>query len=217
MEQERKEQIQEVYKRLDEINDLSEIENLVKNNTVEFNKDNVFYRIRQLNQLEVRELGEKTRKKYLDLINDETYLFKKNWIDIYKKKDIDIVALESKIKNLNSETEKLLLRLAISNEPKEIDTIKKEIEENKNEIYNLSVEVAGYLQYSIEEQIKIYGMAYQTYLMFEVKDGDNWKRAFDTFESFSESKDDIVVTATYYASYIIHGLQYEIRFDKKTR
>ena len=216
MEAERKEQIQKMYDRIEDVTSLSEVENLLRDNKIEWAKDGKTYRVRPINNAENQELGEHTRKRYLELINDETYLFKKNWVEIYKKKDIDILALESSNKVLQSKNDTLLLRLAVTEEPKEVEDLKKQINDNKDEIYRVSIDIANYLQYSVEEQIKIFGINYQTYIMLEVKDGENWKRAFNSFQEFIDSKDDIVVSATYYASYIIYGLKYEIDLSKKT-
>ena len=216
MEAERKEQIQKMYDRIEDVTSLAEVENLLRDNKIEWAKDGKTYRVRPINNAENQELGEHTRKRYLELINDETYLFKKNWVEIYKKKDIDILALESSNKVLQSKIDTLLLRLAVTEEPKEAEDLKKQINDNKDEIYRVSIDIANYLQYSVEEQIKIFGINYQTYIMLEVKDGENWKRAFNSFQEFIDSKDDIVVSATYYASYIIYGLKYEIDLSKKT-
>jgi len=191
-------------KALAELEESVKIENIIKDNKIEFIVDDKTYHVRKPNGTEKLEIERERRKEYLRMIQDDTYLFKKQWIEKYKAKGIDIQAKENQVKLLYGEIEKTLLRLAGVKEPKDIDMLKAEIEKLRDEMHGISIETTNLLSYSIEEQLLLHTTTYTTYLVFEVKENENWKRVFDKYENLIKAEDKATELAFYYINYLVY-------------
>lgn len=201
---ERKEIAKEALKALAEIEDTVRMENLVKDNKIEFvvNKEN--YRVRKPEFGERQEIDLARRKKYLGFVKDETYLFRKQWIEQYKTKGIDIVAMETRVRLLAGEIKDTLLRLATTQEPKDIAQLKQAVINLREEQFQISMEVTDLLSYSIEDQITVYVNSYTTYLVLEKKINDEWVRAYKSYEEFEKMNSPVIEQAFYYINYLIY-------------
>ncbi len=191
------------------LNDLEEsmaTEHIIKNNAIRFKSGDKQFRVRKPNFIERQEVFTIQRKKYLELIQDDSMLFKKQWVDLYKKKDIDIIKMEVEMKNIQAEMEALLLKLVKVDDAKAIGNIKNEITDLRRKMWDINVEKTDLLQHSIEDQLLLFVNSYTSYLMLEVKDEDNWSKYFKTYDDFQNCKNDDLITKVFdYMSHLIYG------------
>ncbi len=198
----------EGLKAIQEIEKENNLKNIVKDNKINFKVGDKEYRIRKPNLSEQQELDNIRRKKYLELVSDDSYLFKTQWIKKYKDKGIDIEQKEKKIKTIQYEIETSMLKLAQTAEPKSIDKLTTDIKELQEEQYIHSMDVTDLLAYSIESQLTISVNSYATYLVLEIKDKENWKRVFESYDSFEKSEDNMLIGKSfYYINYLMYQNQ----------
>ena len=204
MDKEKKTIAKEALQALAEIEEVTKMENLVKDNKIEFAVTGATYRVRKPSFVERQEVDTARRKKYLEYINDASFFFKSQWIDKYKIKGVDIVAMERKIKSYQGDIEQLLLRLATSIEPKEVDSLKKEIYDIRDAQFSLSIEVTDLLAHSIENQLVVYTNSYMTYIVLEKKTEETWTKVYGTFDEFQKSDSEVINQAFMYINYLIY-------------
>jgi len=208
--EENKERTELAIKALSELNELQEMsktEETIKDNAIEFTIKDVKYRMRLLNSDEKTELEKQTRLKYTELIKDPSYLFRDQWVKVYKEKDIDIVKMDEEILRIKDVWTKLHLQLATVTDEKVIEELKNKIKELKNKMFSLSVEKTNLLQYSIEEQINIFITSYTAYMGLEKNQEDKWVRVFDKHEDFLKSEDNELLNNTYSKlNHMIYGI-----------
>lgn len=191
---------------LNELEESMATEHIIKNNAIRFKSGDKQFRVRKPNFIERQEVFTIRRKKYLELIQDDSMLFRKQWVDLYKKKDIDIIKMEVEMKNIQAEMEALLLKLVKVDDAKAIGNIKNEITDLRKKMWDINVEKTDLLQHSIEDQLLLFVNSYTSYLMLEVKDGDNWSKYFKTYDDFQNCKDDNLITKVFdYMSHLIYG------------
>jgi ribonucleotide reductase alpha subunit len=204
MEANKKQIAREALQALAEIEQTTQMENLVKDNKIEFTVEGGIYRVRKPSFIERQEIDTARRKKYLEFINDASFFFKRQWVDKYKAKGIDINAMEQKIKSYQGEIESVLLRLAVAVEPKDVEVLKKEIYKIRDEQFSLSIEVTDLLNFSIENQLTVFVNSFTTYLVLEKKIEDNWKKVYENYDEFMKSNDKCIEQAFLYINYLIY-------------
>lgn len=196
----------EALKAIQNLEESTRLEIIIKDNKIEFESGNKNFRVRKPNLAEQMEIDNVRRKKYLELVRDDSYLFRKQWIDVYKKKGIDIVKMESDIKRIEAEINKLLLRLAKSADKKIIKDLENQILKLRDEMYSLSLEKTDLLSYSVEDQITVHAKSYAAYLVLERKEGDKWIKHFEDFETFQKLEDvDLASKLFYNFDYLINS------------
>lgn len=202
----KQEQVKASLKVLRDLEATTRIEGVVKDNKIKFKSDGKTFRMRRLTLGEQEEVDNIRRKKHFELITDDSYLFRKQWIEKYKGKGIDIDKMETDIRIKEDEIKKLLLRLAKMSDKKEIDRIKKDILALRDEQDTLTIQKTDLLSYSIEDQLTIIVDSYTCYLILERKDKDKWVRYFESYKDFSDSNNaDLIGKAFYYLSYLMYG------------
>ena len=196
----------EALKAMQELEDSVRLENIVKDNRIEFKSGDRTFRVRKSTLEEQQEIDDVRRKKYLELVRDDSYLFKKQWIETYKKKGIDIDKMETDMKRIEDETRRLLLRLAKTTDKKGIGELKEQILKSRDEQYLLSIEKTDLLGYSIEDQTYIYAKSYTAYLILERKEKDKWVKHFKDFEEYQKLDDpDLIGKLFYYYDVLIYS------------
>ncbi len=196
----------EALKAMQELEDSVRLENVVKNNKVEFKSGDKSFRVRKPNLEEQQQIDDVRRKKYLELVRDDSYLFRKQWVEAYKKKGVDIGKIETDMKRIEDETRRLLLTLAKTTDAKGIGEIKDQILKLRDELYVLSIEKTDLLSYSIEDQTFIHAKSYTAYLILErkilnntTKDcKDKWIKYFKDFAEFQKSEDQNLIGKLFY-------------------
>jgi len=184
---------------------------VLKDNQIPFKVKSGTYRVRRPSYNEQLKVEDFRRKKYLELIEDDTMKFRKQWIEIYKKKNIDIDKMEVDMKAIQEEIEGLMIRLAQTENPTDVTKLETEIVALKEKQLIINIEKTDYLSYSIEDQIMITVNSYYTYIVLEKRiEVDNkitWEKAFKDYESFSNSIDnELINKAYYYINHIIYAL-----------
>lgn len=204
--EEKKMLAKEALKAIDELEKTVQMEDIVKDNKIEFEVGKNLYRLRLPTNRENRLIDEARRKKYTEIIADDSYLFRKEWIKKYKNKGIDIKKMDSDIKTYQGEIEKLMLRLAKTEDTKSIGTLKDEILKVRDERNQIITEKTDLLSYSIEDSLAIYSISYTCYIVLEKKTDDKWAKYFETYEKFDDSTNaELVNKASYYINRLLFG------------
>ena len=196
----------EAMKALAEIEDTMKLENIIKDNKIEWKQEDKTYRVRKPSFSEQQEITNARRHKYLELVKDETYLFRKQWITNYKAKGININEMENKVRGLEGEIKDILLRLAKSQEPKDITQLKQEVLKLRDEQFTISMEVTDLLAYSIEDQLLVHVNSFTTYTVLEKQEKDNWIKAYNSYDEFMKSQDKVIEQAFYYINMLIYSV-----------
>jgi len=184
----------------------SEIEHLIKNNTIEFSVADTIYRVKKPNYAEQLEIDKYRRIKYLELVSDDTMMFREQWIEKYKTKNIDIKGIEKNIISIQSEIESLLLRLATLSNPSDIEKLRADITQLKSKQIAFSIEKTDLLSCSIEDQLKVQVNSYYTYIVLQKQVNDRWIKVFASFEDFKNSDNsELINKAFYFISYFIYN------------
>ena len=206
------EMAEEALKALNELEEETSLENLVKDNKIEFLEGDKLLRVRKLTFQDQKELNSKKRTKYLSFVQDDSYLFRNDWIKIYKNKNIDIQDMRKQIAQTSNNVKAHLLRLAKAKDVKSIDTLKTEINSLREKQYELSNQVTDYLSFSIEDSLYSFSNSYTVYLVLEVKEGDNWVKYFKSYEDFEGSEEiELISKACYYVNHLMYADILEIK------
>ncbi len=198
--------IKEAMANFDDLQSEIQLKNIVKDNKIEFKVGDKTFRVKKPNLNEQDEVADIQRKKYTELISDDSFLFRKQWIKKYKVKGVDIEKMESDMNVIQSEVKKTLLRLATVTDKKVVNDLKAEVKNQRNKMYELSIEITDLLSYCIETQVKIYADAYTACVILEVKNGKNWERYFKSYEEFQKSPEVEIINKTfYYFQYLMYS------------
>jgi len=201
----KKETAKKALKALDELEDTVRLENIVKDNKIEFKIKDKQYRLRLPTAIEQEELGTVRRKEYTRLVSDDSFLFRKQWVEKYKTKGIDIEKMGKDIIELQAQIKDLLLRLAQTTDTKSIGTLKDEILKLREKQKKIAMERTDLLGYSIEDQLNIFTTSYTCYLVLEQKKKDKWVQYFSNFKDFEKSEDIMLMNqALYYINFLLY-------------
>lgn len=200
----------ELASKLMDIEQTQEVEELVKNNQLIFPVDGKNYKVRKLVYAEQLEVEKFRRKRYIEFMNDENMLFRKQWIEKYTKKGINIDEMDKKISALQNEIDGLMMRLATTSQNSEVDKLKTEILFMKNKQAEISIEKTDLLMNSIEDQLMIAINSYYAYMALEHEvEKDKWERAFKSYDEFLNSTNQDLLNKTFY---FVNLLIYQIPF-----
>lgn len=198
----REDEIKNVSKDLMTKCDLDKIVQLIKDNKAEFSHKEKEYRVRLLNNKDKTELDFFRRKKFGELLQDKNILFEKEIIKLYKERGIDIDEIDENIKKLQAQLKDSMYKLGESIEKKEPESIWKKYREDQNEIISeiseLVLQKSKLLENSFQNLLRDYVNEVMTYLSLEVKIENTYIRAFETFDKFLESDDELQGLAIVY-------------------
>lgn len=207
--EDRMDQAKEIVKNMNKDLDLSKIEEMIKDNKIEFEHKDKVYRIRLLNLKEKEELDTLRRKKFGQLIQDKDILLEKDLIKVLKGREIDIEEMNDKIRKLEAEEEvnQVSLGDAIAKNMSEsvFKPYKDKIIELRLEKQMLSTQKTLLLEYSLENQLLNYTASIVTYLSLDKLEDGEWKHMFNNLEEFQTYPDEELINKS--ASYSIM-LQY---------
>ncbi len=202
---------QKLLKTINELDMGSGVERNIKDNKIIFKVAGKIYRVRRPTYQEQMESEKFRRTKYIELVNDKSMLFKKQWTKKYKEKGIDLDKMDTDVIALQNKVESIMLRLAKSQNDKDVKKLRDDIVELRTEQAMISVEKTDLLSYSIEDQLMIAVNSYYAYLLLEKpEEADNdeegkWIRVFDKYEDFTVSQDSDLINKTYrYVSDLIY-------------
>ena len=172
------------------------IEDITRDNKMEFTHDAIKYRVAKPNYNQKQEIYRERVKKFTELLKDSAYSLEKDLKKHYLTRDIDIDAMTNRLKGLEEKKTTLQYKLGelLKNDGSEKDgeSLKKEIEDIQREQQAIVIEKQTLLEYSIENQVVIYMYNYMTYLITEKQVGEKWVKAFSSFDEFMNT-DEILV------------------------
>lgn len=203
-EKDRKKLVRELNGKLNEVNNVGSIEDLVKDNKIEFESEKITYRVRKPNYRENQEVRKQQDMKKIELLENPKYKLRKELIKIYKQNGIDIEEMERKIASFPKRLEPIQEKLAIARFPRERDPLIEEIEKLEEKQLELIIERNEYLDSCIENRIIEHANLYMLYLVLEKKIDEKWIKAFDNYETFLEN-DDIIIKGSNFLSLLIYN------------
>lgn len=160
------------------------LENYIKRNSVEFDFDNVWYRVSKPT-IRQQDTLEKFKHKYkLDLIKQGEYLFASEWLKIYKDRGIDIENFDAQIDIIKIEIEELQEK-ALKEIGTQQDKVLKQIVQKKKKADRLYNEKQELLSGSLENRLDMTCNMYLLYLVLQTeREKGVWVNMFDDFNGF---------------------------------
>lgn len=197
------------------LEELDEIEKMVKDNKIEFDHCGEMYRVRRMNVLDKSLMRAHQNKRLNELMSDPNYKTAEQVVKEWKSKGIDIEEIEKNIRLYVQELKALGIKTIEADGSFQGNFLEK-LAEIKNEITRLSTEKSEYLQYSIESEMGTAFSEYLTFLVLERKtDDDKFVRHFETFEDYAKCPDEALRDkAISYASHLTMR-DYDTRNDKE--
>jgi hypothetical protein len=216
---ESQEKLNEIKKMLDKSLNLDEVENLIKNNEIEFEYAEVRYKVKKPSFSQKQIIYKKRIEFYTKFLKDENYLLEKDLKAEYLKRNIDIDAMQTKIYNLQLQKESLYLKLGenIKNNASdpELQLLKNEIQKINSDIQIITIEKTNLLEMSIETQVLIQSYSYLTFLVTEkyikgkdLGDGNKepdpgWVKVWNNYEDFLASDEILINKSSFYTSLLV--------------
>jgi len=199
MSKDKKELAKKLTKEIQEADQLSNLEEMLKNNVIEFELNKTTYRVRTPTIKERQEVRREKNKKYLELLNDDNYLFREQIIEKLEKKGKSIAKMVEAMNKIQEQIERLQLKLAEYGNAKEKDNkiitdLKLKIFELMEERNLISMNKADLLSGSIEDTLLEFETTYFAYLLLEKKEGDNWVRVFNKYDDFLQCQDNSLMS-----------------------
>ncbi len=205
MDNTKKEAAEKALKLLDELEEEEELENIVKDNKIEFVYKDITYRLRKPTPQEQREISKFRRGKFNEYLNDSTYYMKQQLIDKYKAKGLDIDKLTDEIQTITNEIQSTMLKLAEVQDDKNVNNFKSRILKLKQQQLEKATERSNYLSYSIEDQLLADTITYTSFIVFEKQVGDKWEQFFKEYKKFEDYEEvELTNTAISYLSCLIN-------------
>ncbi len=200
----------EFVEKMNELENSEKAEKIIQNNQIFFTLKKVKYKVRKATYSEQLEVEEFRRKEYLRLVQDDTYKFRKQWIEIYKNKGIDIEKKEKEISECQHEINTIMLKLAQTDNKTNVEKLKTEIYELRSKQAVVHMEKMDLLSYSIEDQLSLFVNSYYAYLVLETEiEKDKWVKVFTNYKGFKDSKDSDLITKTfYYVNFLIYRVEF---------
>lgn len=206
----REDLIKETAKNIEKLKELQDWEEMIKDNKIEFEYGDKTYRVRKPNYKEMKEVEAKKVEKQIELMSarnekgEPVYLFEEELMKRYAEMGVDLYKIESEMNLLHSQIEDLMLTLAVTKNDVEREKLKNKIIELREKQGELAMKKADYLSISIEAQLQEFNIAYTTYIVLEVKEENEWKRVFNSFEEFSTTEDiGLITTAIYFVTHLL--------------
>ena len=193
MEQPKEELIKEMNTKLAQLQELEQAEILLKNNVNEFICNKKTYRVHRPLAFEKDLINKRRMEKYIEFLNNPSYLFRKQLIMLLENKGVNITAMEQLGQTLYNEEKELLKRLAQTSMEPDITTLKEQIQECRDAQKSNFIECEELQKYCIEKQLEDVVRFYVLFLVLEVKNGEVWERAYKTYEDFEKSDDDLML------------------------
>lgn len=204
----KEEEVKQIIDNIKEKIDIDNLEEMLKNNYIEFKHLDVNYRVRLLNREDKDELHLLLVKKLNVLLQDEEIKKESELKEIYKeKRNIDIDEIDKQINKLKNERLSIQLKLgeAMSKKVEEgaLKEYKNQIDELNEAISKIGIKKDNLLSHSMEKLLESYELEVKTWLALEKKLDEEWIRAFNTFDSFRKCEDEnLIIKAGYYNLYV---------------
>jgi len=202
---ENEEKLKEIAEEIQQMAQLDEVENLIKDNMIKFEHEDVRYRVRKPTAGEKELVRKKQLEKYMEYFRSSDLMLEEKLREGYEAKGISISKIEDNIIGLAKQQTELLKRLATTKNKEDIELLKKEILELKNRQFELMAKKNSYLQYSIENQVAEFVNSYYVYLLLEKEEGETWKRVYDKYEDMINTDNTTLILR---GAYFLSALMY---------
>lgn len=191
-------QAEKIVEDMQKENNLSKVEELIKDNRITFQYKEKKYRVRLLDAIDKEELDFLRRKKFGQLLKDKDILFEKDIINQYKERGMNVFEeIDIEVKKLDSAMPDLELKLGESISKNENESVLKNYKNKIQDIINrkkvLSTQKTLLLECSFENALLNYVAQVTTYLSLEEYRDDAWVRMFKSLEDFLKYKDEILI------------------------
>ena len=202
--------LKEVNEKLKEMDEMEEVEAMIQNNTIEFDFEGEFFRVKKPGRREKMELRQLKTKKKNELLQDPDSITEKELIEIYKNRSnpIDIDNMRLQIKVLQRDIGNLASRFVetpIESDRKKLEEELVEMQEIQNEIFYT---INDLMDSSIEKQLQDYVQEFLICTCLEKSDNKRWTRYYKDHESFmnavGEKDEQLLYKATWYFSVLIN-------------
>jgi hypothetical protein len=202
MDEKKMEQCKKLAEEIGELEQMSDVENMIKNNIIEFSLEEreTKFRVRLPVYEEQIKLEKFRRAKYLEFVQDNNIKFQKEWIKIYKDKGIDILEMEQKVISLTKQMQEKQLKLAETSEEIRVEKLKEEILTLRKEISELQLEKTDLLSYSLEDLLLTEVCSFMVYLVLEKLVEDKWVKVYETYEEAAKTQDSVLFNKSFYYS-----------------
>jgi len=208
----REEEAKKLLNEINESGDLNIVDEMIKNNQIEFEINDKKYRVRLLNLKEKIDLDILRRKKFGQLIQDKDILLEKDLIKVYKERGINIEEIDDKMSKIKAEVndKQILLGESIAKNDGEtiLKTYSDQIKNLNDELNILFLQKTTLLEFSLENQLLNYIAQIITFLSTDVMNEEGYyRRMWKTVEEFIDSSENDLINKAGSASMI---LQYSI-------
>lgn len=197
-----------ILEELKQNNNLTFLEELLKDNQIEFIIEDCTYRVRLLNLHEKEILNNMKIKKFMQLLQDKDILLEKDLIIIYKQRGVDIEDLDEKLRKLEAEKKLIALKLgeSIANkrDEKVLEVHRNQIRDLSDKINMIIIQKNDLLSYSLENQLSNYYVKCLTYLSLEKKIEDKWVKLASSLEEFEKTINEIIIEKAIYYSMLLN-------------
>ena len=204
------EDIKKIKESVKDIIDVDKIEDLLKNNEVEFDFNEIKYKIKKPSFKQKQETNQNRIVKYTELLKavdekgEAKYLMEKDLILLYKKRGIDIHKLNKDYDDLDKQINGYMFKLGKAIKDKkseaELKIFHNEIEKLNEKKEIMAMEKTVLLDTSIQSQIYVYSYTYLTYLVLEKLEKEKWVKAFNNYDDFINQDERLVNMSVYYLS-----------------
>jgi hypothetical protein len=184
---------QEMTDKLQELQQLEQTQDLLNDNLNEFLIKGTLYRVHRPVAWEKDECNKEKIKKYVEFLQDDKMLFKKQLVMMLADKGVDILAMERDSVKLFNEEKELLKRLAQTTMEPDITNLKNSIKEVRSNQQDNFMEREALLKYCIEKQLEDFCRFYLLYMVLEVKTGETWEKKYKTYDEFQKADDDLIL------------------------
>jgi len=203
----KEEQLKTIKEQIKTETDLNEIEDFLSKNSVEFEHDEVVYKINKPTYKQKNEAYQKKVERFTELLNDDKYKLEDDLKRTYKRKGVDIDAMITQKKQLETKKNNYMLKigalLKAKSDEKDLLVYREEIAKINEDMLSLTMKVNSLLEFSLENQVLISIYAYLTYIVTEKKEGDNWVKAWNSFDDFQNCSSDLVIAVSARAALLI--------------
>ena len=199
---------------LEELQKNTQNPELVKDNKFYFQYNDIWYRERMPNQMELAEANQYRNKIKIQLLQKgkkEGFLLKKDLIAVLKKNDIDINQMDIEIEKLKAEIIQLALTAAQKKDSEtvaleKLESQTDELEKKIKELISIKMEhIAPAIEYQAEDAWYKILIANCTEKACDEKK-ENWTKVWETFEVFQKDNSNFpYIAEAHFATLIQHG------------
>ena len=200
----------EVTEKLNELDELQEVEGMIQNNTIEFQYNGTIYRVRKPNRREREELRLVKNKKQTQLLKDPNNVTEEELIKILLDRSIpvDIPKMRQDIRAFQQKIESLAVDITETASKPDRDKLIEQAESLRYEQLNLQYRINELLSSCVEKQLKDFIQEYLVYVVLEKKADADWVKYFKSYDEFmdsaNEDDDNLIYRAAHYMAALLH-------------